>query len=73
MLWYEVGFRAASECEGVDEEEGEYDHHGAEDTPPKTFVHECFGLLFAIDEVFHGEVERGKRPNVERCQSCGER
>ena len=57
MLRHEVGFRAASKSKRVDEEECEYDHDGAEDAPPETLVHECFRLLFPVDQIFHGDIE----------------
>lgn len=73
MLGHEVGGGAFGEGEGVEEEEGEDDDDGGEDAPPEFLVHHRLDGLFALEEVFHGEIEGVERPDVEGGEGASER
>jgi len=66
MLGDKISLAVACKSEAVHKEEAEDHKDGAKNAPPKLLVHHSLRLLFAVDEVFHGEVKRIQSPYVER-------
>ena len=62
---HKVRIRGRGECEGVEEEEGEYNGEREEDAPPQIAIHLSLGGLLALVEIFHGCIQRVESPDVE--------
>ena len=63
----------AAKGKRIEEKEAEDDDNRSHEQPPEALVHQKFNILFTLEQVFHGELERIESPDVEGGQCCSQR